>query len=357
MSLKERLSSISKGTQSVFSYLQSIETISDELSLIGHPLDDLDLVIYALNGLGPSFPEFTASIRTRDSPILFHELYDKQVDFEMFLQREESMNTSLPVTANHVQRRHPGNSRNRGRNYNNRVFDQAGSSTKKTDVVCQYCDIPDHSARSCYNIRGYPKKPRNPSAHVARVTPPTYPPPPSWLFDSGASHHITNDMNNLSIKSDYNGADNLQVANSNHLDITHIGSSTISTPSSNLKLSNVLCVPTVTQNLISVSQLCQTNRVSIEFFPWHFEVKDLRTGEMLLRGLNEDNVYKFKPTSSPHASLACTTPTLKLWHQRLGHPAHPTLLHALKTNNISFTESSNKCVDCLSNKSHKLPFS
>ena len=352
MSLKEPLSSISKGTQSVSSYLQSIKSISDELSLIGHPLDDLDLVIYALNGLGPSFREFTASIRTRDSPTLFHELYDKLVDFEMFLEREERLNTSLPVTANHVQRRRQGNTYNRGPNSNNHV---ANANNKKASVICQYCEKSGHSARTCYKIPGYPNKPRNPYAHVAQATRPSYPPPPpSWLFDSGASHHITNDMENLSIKSDYNGSDNLQVANSKHLPITHIGSAKISTLSSHLKLSNILCVATVTQNLISVSQLCQTNN-SIEFFPWHFEVKDLRTGEILLCGLNEDNVYKFTPTSTPHTSLAHTTPTLKLWHQRLGHPAYPTLIHALKTNKISFSESYNKCFDC--NKSHKLPFS
>ncbi|AES75897.2 hypothetical protein MTR_6g061630 [Medicago truncatula] len=51
ISLKEHLSSISKGMQYVSSYLHSIESIRDELSLIGHPLDDLDLVIFALDGL------------------------------------------------------------------------------------------------------------------------------------------------------------------------------------------------------------------------------------------------------------------------------------------------------------------
>ncbi|MCI08326.1 hypothetical protein A2U01_0029402, partial [Trifolium medium] len=69
-------------------------------------------------------------------------------------------------------------------------------------------------------------------------------------------------------------------------------------------------------------------------------VKDLRTGEILLRGLNEDNVYKLTPSHrSPHTSMARTTPTLPLWHQRLGHPSSPPLLHALKTSNISFTGS------------------
>nr|KYP46150.1 hypothetical protein KK1_032254 [Cajanus cajan] len=85
MSLKERLSSITKGTSSVHDYLCHIHSIFDELSLVGHPVDDIDLVIATLNGLGPTFREFSASIRTRDSPLQFDELFDKLVDFEMFL--------------------------------------------------------------------------------------------------------------------------------------------------------------------------------------------------------------------------------------------------------------------------------
>nr|KYP45811.1 hypothetical protein KK1_032629 [Cajanus cajan] len=69
ISLKERLSSITKGMSSVHDYLRNICSIVDELALIGHPVDDIDLVIAALNGLGPTFREFSASIRTRDSPL------------------------------------------------------------------------------------------------------------------------------------------------------------------------------------------------------------------------------------------------------------------------------------------------
>jgi hypothetical protein len=55
MSLKERLATISKGSSSVHDYLRTIRSIGDELALIGHPVDDLDLVIAAVNGLGPTF--------------------------------------------------------------------------------------------------------------------------------------------------------------------------------------------------------------------------------------------------------------------------------------------------------------
>ena len=71
MSLKERLASITKGSSSVSVYLRSIRFIADELALIGHAVNDLNLVIAALNGLGPSFRAFSASIRTHNYPLSF----------------------------------------------------------------------------------------------------------------------------------------------------------------------------------------------------------------------------------------------------------------------------------------------
>ena len=69
MSLKEGLAIISKGSSSVHDYLRQIRFIGDELALIGHPIDDLNLVIAAINGLGPAFREFSTSIRLRDTPL------------------------------------------------------------------------------------------------------------------------------------------------------------------------------------------------------------------------------------------------------------------------------------------------
>ncbi|KAH1217400.1 hypothetical protein GmHk_13G038052 [Glycine max] len=80
MSLKESLASITKDTLSVTERLLSIFPLADELSLIGRLVDDLDLLIIGLKGLGPAFQEFSASIRECDSPLLFAELFNKLVD-------------------------------------------------------------------------------------------------------------------------------------------------------------------------------------------------------------------------------------------------------------------------------------
>lgn len=79
--------------------------------------------------------------------------------------------------------------------------------------------------------------------------------------------------------------------------------------------------------------------------------------EILLRSLNEDNVYKITLSQhQPHTCLAQASAALPLWHKCLGHPSTPTILHALKTNNISFTGSLNKCIDSLPTRATNSPF-
>jgi len=69
-----------------------------------YSVDDLDLVIVALNGLDPAYRKFCAIIHTHDTPLLFDELCYKVVDYEIFLQREERQQLTFPVTANLVYR-------------------------------------------------------------------------------------------------------------------------------------------------------------------------------------------------------------------------------------------------------------
>jgi len=269
MSLKERLSSITKGDSNVCDYLCSIRSIGDDLALIGHSVDDIYLVIVALNDLGLAYREFCASIHTRDTPLLFYQLFDKLVNYEIFLQREERQQSSFPVTANHVS--HPSFSHGHHKRSmpspsgvsparGNLSSSHPRNSSSRAPLICQYCDRRDHTAKTCYKLHGYPS---NHSRHQANMVNKE----PLWLLDSGTSHHVTRDLANLTLAHDYTGNDKLVVANGKGLTITHSGSTSFPTFSSPLHLNNVLYVPDISQNLLSISQLCQSNFVSIEFFP------------------------------------------------------------------------------------------
>ena len=146
----------------------------------------------------------------------------------------------------------------------------------------------------------------------------------SWLLGSGATHHLTSDLNNLALHQPYHGGEEVAIADGTGLQITHTGSASIPTLSKTLQLKDILCVPSVNKNLISVYRLCNANQVSVEFFPASFQMKDLSTGVWLLQGRARADLYEW-PMSLPnpsvsYASYPDTKTTLSQWHQRLGYP-------------------------------------
>lgn len=78
-----------------------------------------------------------------------------------------------------------------------------------------------------------------------------------WLHDSGASHHITSDLSNLSLHSPYNCGESVMIENGTEISITHISSAILPLLSRNLSLNNILCVLDMRNNLISVKKFCK----------------------------------------------------------------------------------------------------
>ena len=134
---------------------------------------------------------------------------------------------------------------------------------------------------------------------------------PYWIMDLGASHHVTADLNNLSLYSNYGGPDEITFGDGAGLKINHIGFSIIATPTRKLNLSNVLHVSYMKNNLISVSQFCQTNNCSVEFFPFSFLVKDLSTEAPLVKGLSKGNLYALASQFPISSTTAVVNLTIK----------------------------------------------
>lgn len=306
LSLKEKLSHLSKGDLSITAYMQQIKTLSDELAIIHQPLDNTDLVLYTLNGIGAEFREVAAAIRARDTPISFEELHEKLEDFETYIKRSAQSIDNVIPTAHAAQRYRPSYTNTKDPHWTPSSKSQSGPHSSKR-VICKYCHKPGHTEKVCYKLHGYPNRTINnathpPAAMYAQNTS-TYS-SPKWIMDSGATHHVTNDLQNLSFNTPYTGSDQLLVGDGSGLNISHTGTSFIHSPSSHFQLADILCVPSIKQNLLSVSKLCKTNCVSVEFFPKHFLVKDLKTGTVLMQGHHHNNLYTCSLPPSSKASLA-----------------------------------------------------
>lgn len=124
------------------------------------------------------------------------------------------------------------------------------NNNRPSQLLCQYCDKRGHDAKCCFKLFPHLHQSR-PSAHHTTVPSPTHAP---WIVDSGASHHV--------LQQPYEGPNDIQIGDGSGLSITHTGSTFIS-PS--FSLSNVLCRPSINQNLISVAKFCRSNHTSIEF--------------------------------------------------------------------------------------------
>ncbi|PON89348.1 hypothetical protein TorRG33x02_148910, partial [Trema orientale] len=113
----------------------------------------------------------------------------------------------------------------------------------------------------------------------------------SWFMDSGATNHVTVEQHNLASSSGYKSKEKLIVSNSSSLLIKHIGFANIVSKSRSLKLSNILHVPKITKNLISISQFISDNNVLVEFSSTCCVIKDKATKTILLQGILKDGLY------------------------------------------------------------------
>ncbi|CAA7051447.1 unnamed protein product, partial [Microthlaspi erraticum] len=172
--------------------------------------------------------------------------------------------------------------------------------------------------------------------------------PPNWVVDSGATHHINSDLHNLSLHQPYNSGDDVILADGSTVPITHTGSVSLPSQTRDLTLNKVLCLARVAKNLISVYQLCNANRVSVEFFPASFQVKDLHTGVPLIRGRTNKELYEWPVSLLKTAFGASTNPTTTLssWHNRLGHPSSSILNNIVSSFSLPVASSSQSKMSC-----------
>jgi hypothetical protein len=196
-----------------------------------------------------------------------------------------------------------------------------------------------------------------------------------WYPDSGATHHLTNDLANLNVRVDeYTGNDQIRVGNGTTLPIHHIGTTQLTAPFTSFLLKNVLHVPSISHNLLSVQKFTLDINTFLELHPNLFNVKDQVTRRTLLQGPSRNGLYPFpssvhrlnksnafnKRIASPHAFIGARV-TIPVWHSRLGHPAFCIVFKTVSRFGLLVISNSisNKkfCTACLNSKSKQLSFS
>lgn len=183
-------------------------------------------------------------------------------------------------------------------------------------------------------------------------------------MDSGALDHVTSKMEQLVIKEDYTGCQQLHIGSGEYFKISHKGSIFLPTA-----LSNILKFP---KNLLSSSKFTDDNNVTVEFLSNCCFVKDKDTKEVLLQGTLKDSLYQLQYLCAVPHSVGYNTNTvfdfssrtdsnfttnktmhvdessvcnvfglqvnkteISLRHQRLGHPSKKVMRNVFNSMQVS----------------------
>ncbi|GAB2294442.1 hypothetical protein Dimus_038297 [Dionaea muscipula] len=287
----------------------------------------------------------------------------------------------------------------------------------KRQQNCQLCGKRNHTADKCFHLIGFPNQQKGWSSggfkshtqsradiealFAANTGAQGRDNPGFWMADSGATNHMTSDMQLLQNVTAYPGNDKVQIGNGEHLLISHMGDSCIG----DLAMPKVLLIPSLAANLLSPYQLCKQNNCRMIFDEFSCVIQDKKQGKVLFQGPCKKGLYPIpctipdfqfsKPnlasslqhhfaSSGNHAVSICPDAASclsgqngdhavhthvamignrvahSLWHKRLGHPSNVIVSTMLAKSHISSSidsyQSQNVCESCLAGKFSKLPF-
>ena len=382
ISTRMALATATKGNSTVSEYLTKMKGLADEMASAGRKLEYDELVSYILTGLDLEFNPVVSAIAARVEPITVGDLFTQLTSFEQRLEIKGGSNGgSFQSSANMAAKGGRGGGQNNNNNRGGRGgFGRSGQGRGQprggrgggrpqgngggfqAGIFCQLCGKEGHTVIRCFrrfdtNYTGPPQK----SASSAQTS--SYGIDSNWYMDTGATDHITSDLEKLSFREKYHGGDQVHAANGSGMEIVHVGQSTLRTPDSNLHLNRILHIPATHKNLLFVHRLTNDNNVFVEFHPNHYAIKQEQTKRTLLTGRCKGGLYPLRSStnnSSPNKqALGAVKPSCSLWHHRLGHASTSVVKQILSRHSFPFVFDSNKghvCNACQQGKTHQLPY-
>jgi hypothetical protein len=182
----------------------------------------------------------------------------------------------------------------------------------------------------------------------------------TWLIDSGASKHMTRQRNILSCISEKKFSHKVTLGDDYQYPIKGVGESNHKLNSGNsLKMKDVLYVPGLKKNLLSISAFEKKGfRVAFidgEVLMW---AKGETLNEAIIIESEENGLYKLKGHSEAAMTQAIEN-SCELWHRRLAHINYKALPYICKAvTGLPELKGDHKgvCNGCAQGKNIKNPF-
>ena len=182
-----------------------------------------------------------------------------------------------------------------------------------------------------------------------------------WLVDSACSNHMTANAS-LLYDIDYNNTTRVKMANGNLVDTKGKGSIAVETKNGKMFIRDVMLVPDLDSNLLSVGQLIE-HKYHLHFGDDTCKIFERGSSKNLMVEVQMKGNRSF-PLTLKYATESARRMELKddpwLWHKRLGHLNFQSLKLLHQKNMVQglpqIKEVSDVCEGCALGKQHTFPF-
>jgi hypothetical protein len=362
ISLLRNLISIRLETcESMIVYVTQLVETAQKLKGTGFEISDEWIGSLLLAGLPEKFSPMIMAIEhsgmSLSADAIKTKLLDMSADFEV---KSESA-----FIAKNSQRQNGGSNkkfqRNRGCGNETQTQPSVSGSVKSSKIIrCYRCKQVGHFKNQCPEERKGKMNAFSAVFFNRKFN------QDDFYIDSGSSTHLISDPNLLSNVKHYEPkTKQIIVANQQTVDVVCSGDLQITTVVGNKQyevvVNNVLCIPNLTTNLLSVSRIIASgNRVVFNkqgCFVYNSDNDCI--GEAKL----ENEVYRLNIVKSQQLIAASVTPSSQTWHRRLGH-INSTDLSKMKNGaveGLSYPDKSgnldkSSCTVCCEGKQSRLPF-
>ncbi|XP_071685400.1 uncharacterized protein [Lolium perenne] len=260
--LRSALNDTKKGNMSAEKYFAKMKVLASELTAVGKPLDDDELIWYMLHGLGEDYNNLKTEVRANPSTSLT-DLYNQLQSFDQMHKLGDSVAEEFVSSANLARRapdrpptygarqddyrrddyrdrrdhRRPDDYRDRRDGSRDRRDDQRplhddrrprsddrpstgmmGQEMRPVMMDAAICKKHGHPTEVCWwrfqrdrhNGGGRRDDQDNKGANLA-----SYGVDTNWYSDTGARNHITSELSKLSTQEKYTGRDHVHTADGN----------------------------------------------------------------------------------------------------------------------------------------------
>ncbi|KAL9439711.1 hypothetical protein AB3S75_025217 [Citrus x aurantiifolia] len=376
-----------KESETIKDYSDKLLSIANKVRLLGADFSDSRIVQKILVTIPEKFEATITSLEnTRNmSTITLAELLQAlQAQEQRRLMRQESSVEGALLAK--TQNNHGGKyKKNKSGNSSNNSVSTSGGRKKSQDFPpCPHCKKTNHPQKKCWwrpdvkcNKCGQlghmericksqqqqqseakaaieqPQEEQLFAVSCFAITSSTE----SWLIDSGCTSHMTYDQE-LFRDLDTTFISKVRVGNGACIAVKGKGTVAIEGYTGLKLISDVLYVPEINQNLLSVGQLLEKG-YKVLFEDKNCTIKDVEGRELFkiqMKGKSFALNLIEEEQAAVHKEENCTV----LWHKRLGHFHHDALLY-MKRNNLveglpDLEDELPVCAACQYGKQTRLPF-